>query len=200
MENCCNFKGKTVNRSETYKKSPFKEMGLLEENSSLLPSGYLKMNHGFFCFGQYVLNFICFVSGMHLTCISLCCEKTLAFHISQFSGGGTLLCIGTMFMKWITVAGICGRNWVENLPCNSALSPAFWVTLGKSFTLFMPDFLLTHGKFCSWIIKNDQNWCPFWSSPWVMEDLKGLEVLYSVFKILIWSASFIKTWLKGILT
>lgn len=49
-----------MNRSETYKKSPFKEMGLLEENSSLLPSGYLKMNHGFFCFGQYVLNFIWF--------------------------------------------------------------------------------------------------------------------------------------------
>lgn len=117
-----------------------------------------------------------FVSGMHLTCISLCCEKTLVFHISQFSGGGTLLCTGTMFKKWITVAGICRRNWMENLPCNSALSPAFWVTLGKSFTLFMPDFLLTHGKFCSWIIKNYQNWCPFWSSPWVMEDLRGLEV------------------------
>ena len=84
-----------------------------------------------------------FVSGMHLTCISLCCEKALAFCISQFSGGSTLLCIGTMFMKWITVAGICGRNWVETLPCNSVLSPAFWVTLGKSFTLFMPEFLFS---------------------------------------------------------
>lgn len=60
MENCSHFKAKRVNRSETYKKSPFKEMGLLKENSSLLHSGYLKMNHAFFCFGKYVLNCIWF--------------------------------------------------------------------------------------------------------------------------------------------
>lgn len=84
-----------------------------------------------------------FISGMQLTCVTLCCEKALAFGRSQFRGGGTLLSIGTMFMKWIIEVGTCGTNWVENLPFNSVLSPAFWVTLGKSFTLFMSEFLLS---------------------------------------------------------
>ena len=131
MENCCNFKTKTVNKSETYKKSPFKEMGLLEENSSLLNSGYLKMNHGFFCFGKYVLNFIWF-----------CQWHTFDLHFSVLWESFSVLHKSVQWWQYSVVhwnyvyeVNYCGRNMREELSGDLTMQlssiPSFLSDLGK---------------------------------------------------------------------
>lgn len=120
--------------------------GYQEEKSSVLHTDWLTISDAFFCLGKFLLRCRLFnpwhAFSLHFYVLW---ESSSIWH--KLAQVVAVPCWASELWLWLKLCWqkMSGKNWIENLLWNSVLflgflqKLKFQMTLGKSFTLFMPE-------------------------------------------------------------